>query len=370
MGKRELLLIVGFIVAGVIVHQATAPPARPGDTGISLSKVFAEMKRAVHGNRGHAEVTHSNAYPISPSTTEIRISGAIQAIDVQGEQRSDVACDLQITSSGFDDAEARRLADLSVAHADNAGSSLNLQVSYPREGRQTGVMTLKVPARLRVRIEQSASRTTVVNVGGAEIVSSRGETTLKQIAGRAALTHRGGRVVIEDAGSVRLAGRSGTEATITRVGGDLSIDLQGGELTASDVAGPVDVEMRNAEFTLRAERERGPIRVNAIGGNVTVENVKAELRVDARNTEVSVTMAEGASPIAVYGEGGGDIRLTPPAGGYQLDAVAANGRLTVPENTVTVNTSGTERRASGAVKGGGPTITVRSGQGDIIVRGR
>ena len=370
MGKRELLLIVGFIVAGVIVYQATAPPARPGDTGMSISRIFSEMKRAVHGNRGHAEVTHSKTHPIGPSTTEIRVSGPIQAIDVQGEQRADLAYDFKVTSSGFDDAEARRLADQSDAKVDDAGASVNLQVSYPREGRQTGVLTLKIPVRMRVRIEQSASRTTIVNVGGAEIVSSRGETTLKQIAGRAALTHRGGRVVIEDAGSVKLGARGGSEATISRVAGDLSVDLQGGELTASDVVGPVDVEMRNAEITLRAERSRGPIRVNAAGGNVSVENVKAELRVDGRNAEVNVTMADGASSIAIYGEGGEDIRLTPPPGGYQLDAVATDGRLTVPENTVTVSTSGSEQRASGAVKGGGPTITLRSRLGDIIVRGR
>jgi hypothetical protein len=128
--------------------------------------------------------------------------------------------------------------------------------------------------------------------------------------------------------------------------------------------------MRNAEITLKAERSRGPIRVNAVGGSVSVENVKAELRVDGRNAEVNVTMADGASSIAIYGEGGEDIRLTPPPGGYQLDAVATDGRLTVPQNTVTVSTSGSEQRASGAVKGGGPTITLRSRLGDIIVRGR
>ncbi len=370
MGKRELLLIVGFIVAGMIVYQATAPPARPGDAGRSFSKVFADMRRAIHGNRGRAEVTHSTSYALSPSTSEIRITGPVQDISVQGEQRADVACDLQITSTGFDDAEAKRLADESVAKADAASNALNLQVIYPTAGRQTGTIALRVPARLRVRIEQTGSRTSVVNVGGVEVVSSRGETTLKQIAGRAALTHRGGRAIIEDVGSVKLASRAGTETTVTRVRGDLSLDLQGGALRASDVAGPVDVEMRNAELTLKAEGARGPMRVNAVGGNVTVEHVTTELRVDGRNTEVNVTMAEGAAPIAIYGEGGKDIRVTPPPGGYRLDAVASEGHITVPERTVTVATSGNEQRASGAIGGGGPTITVRSRVGDIIIRSR
>lgn len=370
MGKRELLLIVGFIVAGVIVYQATAPPPKPGDTGVSISRLFANMRRAVHGNRGRAEVTHSTTYPITAATTEIRVSGAIGDITVEGEERADVACDLKVNSTGFDDAEAKRLADQSVVQADNAGASLNLQVKYPIEGRQTGAITLKVPARLRVRLEGSGSRTSIVHVGGAEIVSSRGETIVKQIAGRVTLTHRGGRVTIEDAGSLKLASRAGTEARLSRIGGEVSLDFQGGELTASDLTGPIDAELRSAELTLKADGTRGAIRINAAGGSVTVENVKSELRIDGRSTEVSVTMADGAPSIALYDEGGEDIHVTPPPGGYQIDAIASDGRVTVPDKTVTVTTSGSEQRASGAVKGGGPTITLRSRHGSIIVRGR
>lgn len=370
MGKRELLLIVAFIVAGVIVYQATSPPPKPGDTGFSISKLFADMRRAVHGNRGRAEVTHSSTYSITPSTNEIRVVGQIQAIFVQGEPRDDVTCDFQVASTGFDDAEAKRLANESATKADAAGDTLSLQVIYPSGGRQTGALTLKVPARVRVRIEQSGSRTSVVGVAAAEVASSRGETTLKQIPGRVALTHRGGRVIIEDVGSVKLAVRAGADSTVTRVRGDLSLDLQGGELTASNFAGPFDAEMRSAELTLKADHARGPIRVNAVGGSVTIENVKTETRVDGRNADINVTMAEGAPSIAIYGEGGEDIHVTPPPGGYQLDAVASEGHVTVPEKTVEVTTSGNEQRASGPVNGGGPTITVRARLGNIVVRGR
>jgi hypothetical protein len=370
MGKRELLLVVVFIVVGVIVYQVTAPPPRPGQSGLSISRILAGARRALHGNRGRAEVTHSTSYSLTPSTTEIRVSGPMAAVHVIGEDRPDVACDFQVNSTGFDDAEAKRLADQSVVQIENAGASSNLQVIYPIEGSQTGVVTLKVPARLLVRIEETRSRASVVNVASAELVSSRGETTLRQIAGRVALTHRGGRVVIEDVGSLKFVARAGADVSVTRVRGDVSLDLQGGQLKASDVTGAIDVESRSAEIRVKADRAQGHIRVNAVGGSITMENVKTELRVDGRNADVNVTIAEGAPSIAIYGVGGADIHVTPPSGGYHLDAIAMNGRVTLPDNTLTVATNSGEQRANGAVKGGGPTITLRSRAGDIVVRGR
>ena len=82
-----------------------------------------------------------------------------------------------------------------------------------------------------------------------------------------------------------------------------------------------------------------------------------------------------AAPIAIYSDGD-DVLLTPPATGYRLDAVVVDGQI-APEALVT--SLGLERsdtkeprevRASGAVGGGGPTITVRATRGDLTLRER
>ncbi len=52
----------------------------------------------------------------------------------------------------------------------------------------------------------------------------------------------------------------------------------------------------------------------------------------------------------------------------RLDAVAERGRITILDGGIAVATSGEEQRASGAVRGGGPTITIRSARGDIVVK--
>jgi hypothetical protein len=81
-------------------------------------------------------------------------------------------------------------------------------------------------------------------------------------------------------------------------------------------------------------------------------------------------IVDRAVPLAIYSDGRETVSLTPPAGGYTLDAVASHSEITVAEGTVPVATNGQEQRATGAVKGGGPTITIRTARGPITVRAR
>ena len=60
--------------------------------------------------------------------------------------------------------------------------------------------------------------------------------------------------------------------------------------------------------------------------------------------------------------------VTLPAAGFQVDALATDGRLTVPEGMLEVKTTDNEQRASGAIGGGGPTITLRSSRGNITIK--
>ena len=45
-------------------------------------------------------------------------------------------------------------------------------------------------------------------------------------------------------------------------------------------------------------------------------------------------VVDRAAPLAIYSEGGDSVDLTPPAGGYQLDAVASNADVTVADDAV------------------------------------
>jgi hypothetical protein len=119
----------------------------------------------------------------------------------------------------------------------------------------------------------------------------------------------------------------------------------------------------------KLENTKGILRINATAGAVSAKGLRTEGRIDVRNARVDVVI-DRAAPLAIYSEGTSPVELTPPAGGYQLDAIAGDGSLTVSDGALRVTGTGQEHRASGPVHGGGPTITIRSTKGAITVRGR
>ena len=376
MGKRELLLIVSFVIVGAVVYQATAPPAGPNERSLSLSKIFDHVRREIRGNRGRADITTVSTHELDPRTTELRLSGGFQEVIITGEKRNDVEVRLRVTSNGEDDATAKRLASETLLKPDRAGPSLRLAIDYPEPGSQRAFLTLLVPSRLAVRVEpgeagSGAQRTTIGNVASLE-ATVRGETTVKNIAGQVTLTHRAGRVSIEEAAAVKLTGR-GSDVTVSNVRGDASFTMQSGELTAASVKGPIEVEAQNADVVFKKlDDAQGSVRVNATGGSVTLEGLRGDARVDGRNTEITIEMSKPAA-IAVYNEGDEPIEITTPPGGFVLDAITKEGRLNLPDDiraAVSASPQDTEggQRASGAVRGGGPTITLRANHSDIVVR--
>lgn len=373
MGKRELLLIVAFVIVGAVVYQATAPPAGPNERSFSLSRILDHVRREMRGNRASAQDTRSFAHELEASVTEVRIAGSLGELTITGENRSSLEGLHRVSSTGYDDAEARELVKqtMSMLKLDRAGSSLRLSVEYPRPGSQRAQLTLRVPRRITVRIDGGASRTTVSGLAGLEF-SGRGETTVKHITGRATVTHRAGRVVIEDVGALKMSGRS-SDVRVTNVRGDVSLSMQSGEVEASAVGGPIDVDAQNTDVSFTdLERAHKPIRVNAVGGSVKLDGVSADARIDGRNTGIDVAMAKPAA-VAIYNEGDEPLAITLPPGGVAIDALVTHGRVTLPKGLgqdvmVTGGDGSKEQRAAGAVRGGGPTITLRANRGEIRIR--
>jgi hypothetical protein len=377
MGKRELLLIVAFLIVGAVVYQATAPPPGPNERSVSLSGILAKVKREMRGNRASAEETRVTTHEVDAALTEIRISGGYVELTITGEDRKNVEARFRVTSSGYDDDEAKQLVQQThrMFKVDRAGPVLRMTSDYPGPARQTARLTLLVPQRLGVKVEGGAPRTAISNVAVLEMSGVRGETSLKKIAGRVTVTHRGGRLVIDDVAALKLTVRGG-DTTLSKVRGDASISVISGELTASGLAGPIDVDAQGgAEVVLKnLDDTRGPLRVNAVGGSVRLEGLQGDARVDGRGTEIDVAMTKPAA-VAVYNEGDEPIDITPPPGGFVLDARVTDGRLSVPDDlraqlTSTGGDEDKERRATGAVRGGGPTLTLRANRGDITIRAR
>ena len=371
MGKRELLLVLGFAVVGTVIYQFTARPAAEGARHFSLSAIVDHVRRGVRGNRATAETTTSADYTLSEGTTEVRVAfrNSSESLTITGEDRADVSSELHVWSNGYDDSEAQRLAKATLLKTSEAGGRLTFTLDYPQDARQRANVTLHVPSTMRISIARYSGKLAIEKTGDVEVVDSRGDATIRDVSGRISVSHRGGDLNIADVGAVKLNVR-GTDVRLARVRGDVTAQAQAGQINATELGGAVDIEANHTDVTLEhLEATQAPVHVTATNGSVRLRGVRSETRVDAHNAEIAVGMAQPVA-VAVYADGGEPIEITPPRGGFQLDAVATGGgRITVPSGVVEVKTDNAEQRAVGPVNGGGPTITLRATNGEIVVRG-
>jgi hypothetical protein len=377
MGKRELILIAVFGVLGVAVYQVTAPPPAPGERGFSLSRIFDNVRREVQGNRANAEATNRAAFPLPADVTDLRVNLVRGPITITGEDRDDIDGEVVAHSNGHDQAEAKSLAERTVLSFERTGTTVLATVNFPVEGRQTARLTLKVPSRLRVRIDSSAGELQISRVEGVELGQPRGQTTLRDIKGRVTGSQRGGELTVANAGALRVTAR-GTDVRLEQIRGEAVLNLQAGELKATGLAGPIEIESSASDIALDGfEKTTGTLRISAMSGSIDIKGLRVESRIDLRNTELDIAV-DRAAPITIYSEGDEPVTLTAPAGGFRLEAVARNARITaVPDGQLTrwgltVDGKGEEEehRASGDVNGGGALITVRTERGDITIRAR
>ncbi len=367
MGKRELLLIFAFATVGATVYYATAPAAQPGERGFSIARIVESLRREIHGNRSSAEMTTTTAVPLRAGVTEVRFETRNARLKISGEDRADVLCELQAWSSGHDETEAKRYAGETALKTTEAGVSLVISIKYPEPATQRATLVVRMPKALAVRIQPSRSTLEIADVSAVDLAEWRGEAVVRRISGRVTAIHRGGTLTVEGVGALKLNTR-GSTVVLKDVKGEAEMQVQAGELRGQALAGPVEVELNGTRLMLEdLTTTRRPIRINAIGGSVTLGGIRTETRIDGRDTRIVVTVDQPA-PVAIYSEAEESMDVTLPAAGFQVDALATDGRLTVPEGMLEVKTTDNEQRASGAIGGGGPTITLRSSRGNITIK--
>jgi hypothetical protein len=383
MGKRELLLAAAFILVGFVVYQVTAPPPDPNARGFSLSRIIDNVRREVRGRPESAEVTQTLTRPLPDTIQEIRLRVPAGGITITGEDRADLNAELHVRSNGYDQAEAERLAKDTSLKFDEAGAVLIISLYRPTEGRQQPTLRLRIPSRLGVRIDEKNGELTITNVALVAMGVARAATTISTVAGAVSATQRGSTITISDIGSLKLTTNAGAKARVSNVRGDVALSLQTGALRADGLHGSLEVESRAAELHFeRLDGLKGPVRVNANLGEVVFVGLRTDTRIDGRQTEVRVDQAAPA-PLAIYNDGTEPIEVTLPAGGFTMDALAVNARVTLDAAlekgglSVELPDEGTvpppprrEARVFGTMAGGGPTITLRASRGDIVLKSK
>jgi hypothetical protein len=339
---------------------------------VSLGGIFQKLKREVQGSQAAATASTARTRPVEGSVRLVRFNiPRNNTLTITGSDRTDIAVEMQVSARGFDQAEAKAAADAAQIKIEPAGDAIAVTTLWAMRSKDQpgfitdGTIKVSLPKRMLVRIEPHAGRLSISDVAGVEVMGSRGETQILRTAGHVAVGHTGGRLEIDGAPSLKLTARS-SNGSIKRITGSVTIDATGAELELEELIGPLDIESRNTEVVLDAGKlAKPPFRFNGTGGLLRVTELRTEGRIDGRNVDLDLRLA-AAAPITVYSTGE-NIQLTAPPGGYTLDAVATEGRISIDDEGVTPSGEN-EQRATGPVRGGGPPLTLRATRAEIQIR--
>ena len=359
MGKRELGLIVGFVLVGVLVWQFTAPAAEGG--GFSFGKLISEARREMRGRNASAEVTTTPAIPLDASVTELRLTLSGD-VTIKGEDRSDIGAELRVVSDGFDEAEAKKLASEVGLKISRFADSLVVGWNFPDPGRQQPKLTLLVPKRLRIQLEGRGTAE-VIGAGSVTLARQTGQLKLTSIEGLVNGESRG-MLTVEGASAVDLS-VANVETVLKGVTGDIRMNVRAGETRIEKAAGRTTIT--GTDTRVRVDGSSGELRAEMVEGELEFNDVSGPIEIDGRSTPVTLSFLKAAPAKVQVREGTLDLVLPKEAASYSLDVRAAGGdlRVTDPLQKRTEGTESVVTKSAGAnapsifVRGNGTTITIR-----------
>lgn len=361
MGKRELALIIGFVVAGVLVWQVTAPQAE--GPGFSFGRIFGEIRREMRGRPASAEVTTKRAIPVDASINEVRLTLTAGEITITGEDRADVAAELVVRSDGYDEAEAKKLASEATLQVSRFADSVVLGWKFPDPGQQIPKLTLVVPSRLRIQLEGRGS-VTVTNVDSVTLARTFGSVRINSVKNLVKGDSRGGDLTIDGAEGIDL-GTMGGQTVLRNVRGDVRMNGRGGVIRLEQPKGRIT--LTGIDTRVRVDGVAGELRAEIIDGDLELNDIGAPIDVDARETPVTLGFAQAAAAKVQVREGSLELVLPKSPETYSLDARATRGALHAPdafqkktdgEDTFVTKTAGANAPAI-FVRGVATTITIR-----------
>lgn len=366
MGRRELLIIVGFFAVGSLLYWWTAPPPAES-SGFSLRRLVDEIRADIRSDASDASFTHTGSIVPSALVADIRLSGVTGNITVAGEERDDIGFELTVHSTGPDEATATDYAKRTLLVEDDLGDTLGLRVSYPPEARQRTEIVLRLPRRLGLRLEGDNS-SDVNDLAFLRLEGTVGETTATRIEGEVGGSHRNGRLTVTGAGSVSLTLQQ-SRARFAKIAGGLAINATRGETHIVGSRGPIAIEQSNNE--LRIEEHDGVIRVGGSGGQVEIVSPQREVEIDVRRAEVEVVVTRAVAMTVITTDE--PLRLVldgTPA--ITLDAlIAGSGEIDAADVGLTATTGRDQISLTHAFADPAPArVVLRNRRDDIVIRRR
>lgn len=168
-------------------------------------------------------------------------------------------------------------------------------------------------------------------------------------------------------GNIDLESGSG-DLRLARLTGDMHFQTGSGNIRAREVSGPARAKAGSGDIEID-ERGSGDIDIRTGSGNITANGINGGLHAEAGSGDIH---GEGqAKNMWSIRTGSGNVNLRLPSdAAFDVDVSSSSGTVTMGHAVVTTiqgRVQESRKSVVGKVRGGGPTVSVHTGSGDIHV---
>ena len=159
------------------------------------------------------------------------------------------------------------------------------------------------------------------------------------------------------------AGTGSGDITVDGVGENAKLSTGSGNIHATALHGGFSVSTGSGDIYAE-QTGSGDVKASTGSGNMELRNLHGGLHAGTGSGNIKV----GGAPTADWklGTGSGDVELWPGSAGITLDASTGSGSIHTDQEMVTQGTLN-RHHVSGKLNGGGPTIRIETGSGDIRI---
>jgi hypothetical protein len=367
MGKRELLLVGGFVILGALVYQLTMPAS--ADTGGGFAAWWARVRSHIQEARVERSYERKTDVPVPAGVKTVAVDVARGTVTIVGEARETVSVDARGMALGADEKMAAEMERQIRLTAEPDGPVIRVAVVVPdrdelaRLPRPTLNLTIRVPSSLTVEVRQGGGELTVSDVAAVHLPRAEGRVRIAGIAGAVTGDLRRGALDVERVGAVALKVER-CEARFEAIAGAFEIEAKRCEVRARKVGGASTLKFEDVEGEL--EEPAGPVKLKGRGGEFHIRAARGAIEAESDRTTLFLVPAVPV-PITATVERD-SLEVTLPRGGVVVDAMATHGEIRSPDGLLTFERGTDVVKATATVQGGGPRVQLRTTRGDIVVR--
>ena len=168
-------------------------------------------------------------------------------------------------------------------------------------------------------------------------------------------------------GNVDLESGSG-DLKLSSLAGEMRFQTGSGNVSGRDLAGPARIKAGSGDIQIE-EKGAGDVEIRTGSGNITVDGIDGGFHAEAGSGDIHAN----GSPKNMWNvrTGSGNVNLRVPSeAAFDVDVSSSSGSVTMGHpvaTTVQGRVQESKKSVVGKVRGGGPTVSVHTGSGNISV---